>query len=45
MGLQPPVRLAPYDLGREAELVAMWRESFEWDVGVHDPHPFDEQVG
>ncbi len=45
MGLQSPVRLAPYDPGREAELVAMWRESFEFGVGVHDPHPFDEQVG
>lgn len=45
MGLQSPVRLAPYDPGREAELVAMWRERFEFGVGVRDPHPFDEQVG
>lgn len=45
MGLQSPVRLAPYYPGREVELVAIWRESFESGVGVHDPHPFDEQVG
>ena len=26
-----------------AELVAMWRESFEHGVGVTDPHPIEEQ--
>lgn len=26
-----------------AELVAMWRESFEHGVGVTDPHPLEEQ--
>lgn len=45
MGLQPRVRLAPDDPVHEAELAAMWRESIESGVGVHDPHPFDEQVG
>lgn len=45
MGLQPPVRLAPYDPGREVELVSMWRESFEFGVGIVDPHPLDEQAG
>lgn len=45
MGLRLPVRLAPYDQGREVELVAMWRESFEFGVGVLDPRPFDEQLG
>jgi GNAT superfamily N-acetyltransferase len=27
-----------------AELVAMWRASFEWGVGVTDPHPVEEQT-
>ena len=26
------------------ELVPMWRESFEFGVGLTDPHPLDEQV-
>jgi ribosomal protein S18 acetylase RimI-like enzyme len=25
-------------------LVRMWRESFEYGVGITDPHPLDEQV-
>lgn len=41
----PSMRLEPYDTGHEAELVSMWRESFEFGVGIVDPHPFDKQVG
>jgi hypothetical protein len=26
------------------ELVTMWRASFEWGVGVTDPHPVQEQT-
>lgn len=44
MGPQSPVRLAPCEHAREVELVSMWRESFEFGVGIVDPHPFDEQV-
>lgn len=44
MGLPSPVRLAPYDEGLEQDLVSMWRESFEFGVGIVDPHLLAEQV-
>jgi ribosomal protein S18 acetylase RimI-like enzyme len=34
-----------FDRARDTvELVGMWRASFEWGVGVTDPHPVDEQT-
>lgn len=44
MRVMGPLAIAPYTADREADLVAMWRESFEAGVGVIDPHPFSEQV-
>lgn len=37
------VVLAPYEPGRLDELIAMWRASFEFGVGVVDPHPIEAQ--
>ena len=38
-----PVDLVDFRAEFEAELIAMWRASFEEAVGVTDPHPFGEQ--
>ena len=35
--------LQGWDPGRLDELVPMWRESFEFGVGIIDPHPLAEQ--
>lgn len=43
-GSMRPVVIAGYTPDREADLVSMWRESFEFGVGVADPHPLHEQV-
>ena len=37
------VRLEPLVDEDVKELVLMWRESFEWGVGIEDPHPLEEQ--
>jgi GNAT superfamily N-acetyltransferase len=39
------LEVRPFDPDRDtAELVRMWRASFEQGVGVTDPHPVDEQT-
>lgn len=38
------LRIEGFDPGRTSELVAMWRRSFEFGVGITDPHPVEEQV-
>ncbi len=38
------ITLAGYSPEHEIELVSMWRESFEFGVGIVDPHPFEEQI-
>lgn len=45
------VSLQPFDDARIGELLALWREAFEYGVGIRDEHPmadqrryFDEQV-
>jgi len=35
-----PISLEEYRPARLTELIAMWRASFEFGVGVIDPHPF-----
>lgn len=42
-----PDRLTIEDfcIGQGDELVRMWRASFEYGVGVTDPHPLTEQRG
>ena len=37
------VTLVEFRVEQIEELVNMWRESFEWGVGVVDPHPIEEQ--
>ena len=37
------IRLLPYAASWIDELVPMWREAFEFGVGVADPHPIEEQ--
>ena len=38
------VSIEPFHPARAAELVRMWRESFEAGVGIVDPHPIEEQA-
>ena len=37
------VKIVDFDSGRTDELVRLWRESFEFGVGVVDPHPISDQ--
>jgi len=37
------MKLQGWDAARLDELVALWRESFEFGVGIIDPHPLAEQ--
>ena len=37
-------RISEYQREYDAELVQMWREAFEFGVGVKDPHPIEEQL-
>lgn len=37
------LRFAPFELAMADVLVPMWRESFEYGVGIVDPHPIEEQ--
>lgn len=43
MSAPPTTELVPYSPDRLAELLPMWRESFEFGVGIVDPHPLAEQ--
>ncbi len=36
--------IAGFDPREAMQLVGMWRESFEFGVGITDPHPIAEQV-
>ena len=36
--------IAGFDPREAMALVGMWRESFEFGVGITDPHPIEEQV-
>jgi ribosomal protein S18 acetylase RimI-like enzyme len=38
-----PAKLEPFDSIRLVELVPMWRASFEYGVGIIDPHPLEAQ--
>jgi ribosomal protein S18 acetylase RimI-like enzyme len=38
------VRISEFEPSVTDELVAMWRESFEFGVGVVDPHPIEKQA-
>ena len=40
---QRGISIVDFEVGRADELVRMWRESFEFGVGVTDPHPLEEQ--
>lgn len=42
--LQAAVQVAEFDPAVTDELVRLWRASFEFGVGITDPHPIDEQV-
>jgi ribosomal protein S18 acetylase RimI-like enzyme len=39
-----PIRVTDFDPSVTGELVPMWRESFEFGVGIVDPNPIEEQV-
>jgi ribosomal protein S18 acetylase RimI-like enzyme len=39
-----PVCISEFDPRFTDELVPLWRESFEFGVGVVDPHPIEEQA-
>jgi hypothetical protein len=39
----PNVVLSSYTASRLEDLLRLWRESFEYGVGVTDPHPLEEQ--
>lgn len=38
------VHTEAFDPAQALTLVQMWRESFEFGVGIRDPHPVEEQV-
>ena len=38
------MRFEPFDPADALSLVHMWRASFEFGVGIKDPHPIEEQV-
>lgn len=37
------IKIMDFNAGRTDELVRLWRESFEFGVGVVDPHPIEDQ--
>jgi len=43
MKVVEPVDIVDFRPECEAELIAMWRASFEEAVGIIDPHPIEEQ--
>jgi len=38
------ISIEEFSADHAAELVQLWRESFEFGVGVKDPHPIEEQA-
>lgn len=38
------LEIAPYESRLESELVSLWRESFEFGVGIRDPRSLEQQV-
>jgi ribosomal protein S18 acetylase RimI-like enzyme len=38
-----PLELVEYEVSYLEHLVPLWREAFEFGVGVRDPHPLSEQ--
>ena len=40
---QSAIDIVDFDAARTDEIVRLWRESFEFGVGVVDPHPIEEQ--
>ena len=40
---QVSVMLVEFQADHAGELVPLWRESFEFGVGIVDPHPIAEQ--
>jgi len=40
---QLAINIVDFDAARTDELVRLWRESFEFGVGVVDPHPIEDQ--
>jgi len=38
------ISIEEFSVADAAELVQLWRESFEFGVGVKDPHPIEEQT-
>jgi hypothetical protein len=42
--LEHPAELTEYSSSWQEPVVRMWRESFEFGVGITDPHPLAEQV-
>jgi ribosomal protein S18 acetylase RimI-like enzyme len=40
----PEAEVKFYEPGDAEELVSMWRESFEYGVGIKDPNPITEQL-
>ena len=43
--LKTPITLIDYQPQWQDSLIRMWRESFEFGVGIIDPHPISAQVG
>ena len=43
VGYLSAVKIVDFDSARTDELVRLWRESFEFGVGVVDPHPIEDQ--
>jgi ribosomal protein S18 acetylase RimI-like enzyme len=43
VGYSSAVNVVDFDSARTDELVRLWRESFEFGVGVVDPHPISDQ--
>jgi ribosomal protein S18 acetylase RimI-like enzyme len=43
LGVDASIVIEAFQAEHAAELVPMWRESFEFGVGVTDPHPLEEQ--
>ena len=37
------IDIVEFDAARTDEIVRLWRESFEFGVGVADPHPIEDQ--
>lgn len=43
MNIESQLTIEEFRLEHTDELVRMWRESFEFGVGIKDPHPIEEQ--